>query len=444
MTTVAIETLGCKLNQAESEALARELLAAGFQMVSPGDGADVYVVNTCTVTHVADRKARHLLRLARRRNPRSLIVAAGCYAERAPAEMERMEGVDLVVGADKTSVVGHLTSRTLGLAGVPLSLAIPLQGGEDRTPDCFVPMESGLAMAQEEGFRPSRTVFRTRSQVKVQDGCDAFCAYCIVPHVRGRERSIPPDRVVGEVKSRIDEGYREVVLTGTRVGSYRHNGTVLQGLVERILSETGVARLRLSSLQPRELTPGLLALWSNPRLCRHFHLALQSGSGETLKRMAREYSLQEYREAVARIRASVPGVAITTDVIVGFPGETDGEFEESYRFCEEMDFAGIHTFPYSVRSGTAAAEMPGQVAELVKRERKEMMLRLARESARGFREMFIGERAEVLWEGEDEGLLTGLTDNYIRVLAPARSPMVNEILLVRLVSQGEGHLLGSA
>lgn len=423
MTTVAIETLGCKLNQAESEALARELLAAGFQVVSPGDGADVYIVNTCTVTHVADRKARHLLRLARRRNPRALIVAAGCYAERASDALKCLEGVDLVVGADKSSLVEML-----------------LNSGEGA--DCFVPMESGLAMTQEERLRPSRTVFRTRSQVKVQDGCDAFCTYCIVPHVRGRERSIPPDRVVREVKSRVDEGYREVVLTGTRVGSYRHNGAVLQGLVERILSETGVARLRLSSLQPRDLTPGLLALWSNPRLCRHFHLALQSGSGETLKRMAREYSLQEYREAVARIRASVPGVAITTDVIVGFPGETDGEFEESYRFCEEMDFAGIHTFPYSVRSGTAAAEMPGQVAELFKRERKEMMLRLARESAGRFRERFIGKRQEVLWEGEDDGFLSGLTDNYIRVLAPARSPMVNEILLVRLAAQGEGWLMG--
>lgn len=426
MTTVAIETLGCKLNQAESEALARELLAAGFQMVSPGDGADVYVVNTCTVTHVADRKARHLLRLARRRNPRALIVATGCYAERAADELKRLEGVDLVVGSDKTSIVSRVSSCLASRAPVATDC-------EGRSPE---------AMTQGEGLRLSRTVFRTRSQVKVQDGCDAFCTYCIVPHVRGRERSIPPDRVVREVKNRVDEGYREVVLTGTRVGSYRHNGTVLQGLVERILSETGVARLRLSSLQPRELTPGLLALWSNPRLCRHFHLALQSGSAGTLRRMGREYSLDEYRDAVARIRASVPGVAISTDVIVGFPGETDGEFEESYRFCEETDFAGIHTFPYSVRSGTAAAEMSGQVMESVKAERKNRMLRLARESARGFREMFIGEWVEVLWEGEDDGFLSGLTDNYIRVLAPARSPMVNEILLVRLAAQGEGCLRG--
>jgi threonylcarbamoyladenosine tRNA methylthiotransferase MtaB len=434
MTTVALETLGCKLNQAESEALARELLAAGFQLVSPEDVADVHILNTCTVTHVADRKARHLLRLARRRNPRALLVVAGCYAERAPEELRHVE-VDMVVGKEG----GGLTlAERLGAARL----------GAKESTDCGV---DGLLRPDDiwarndlakEGLGPSKTPFRTRSIVKVQDGCDDFCAYCIVPRVRGREHSLPTDRVVGEVSKRVEDGYKEVVLTGTKIGSYRYMGVDLKGLLERLLAETGIARVRLSSLQPREMTPGLLALWESPRLCRHFHLSLQSGSAETLSRMGRGYSIDEYKGTLASIREAVPGAAITTDVIVGFPGETVGEFEESYGFCQEMAFANIHVFPYSSRSGTLAAAMPGRVTEPVKRERKERMLRLARESAGRFRERYLGQRAWVLWEGEEKGLCSGLTENYIRVLAPGPALAVNEVTQVRLVGQGEGYIRG--
>ncbi len=263
-----------------------------------------------------------------------------------------------------------------------------------------------------------------------------------MPYVRGRERSFPVDQVIQEVRERVDEGCKEVVLTGTRIGSYHHDGVDLKRLVERILAETGIARLRLSSLQPGEVTPGMLSLWADPRLCRHFHLSLQSGSAETIGRMRRGYSLEEYRGTLALIRESVPGVAITTDVIVGFPGETAEEFEEGYRFCQGMTFANIHVFPYSPRSGTEAAEMPGQGTEPVKRERTDRMLRLAREGAGHFRARFLGQRASVLWERGEGGLCSGLTDNYIRVLAPGGVSAVNEVRPVRIVGQGEGCLRG--
>lgn len=364
-------------------------------MTSPNQVADVYVINTCTVTHVADRKSRHFLRLARRLNPKAVVIAAGCYVERAPEEVRKL-GIDLLLGAGKTNIAETITTA--------------LKNGRSA---------SGQ-MAAATG------ILRTRSLVKVQDGCDDFCAYCIVPLIRGRERSLPVERVLSEVKDRVKSGYREVVLTGTKIGAYRDRGTDLKGLLELVLGDTTIDRIRLSSLQPGEITPALLSLWQNPRLCRHFHLSLQSGSDEVLKRMGRRYSPKEYRKTVAAIREAVPGVSITTDVIVGFPGESDREFDDSHRFCEEMDFARIHVFPYSPRSGTRAADMPSQVLESIKRERKRKMLALARQSAERFKENSRGD-SMVLWESKEEGLYSGLTDNYMRVYTRSDRLLVNQI-----------------
>jgi threonylcarbamoyladenosine tRNA methylthiotransferase MtaB len=289
----------------------------------------------------------------------------------------------------------------------------------------------------------SPQMHRTRSLVKVQEGCSKFCSYCVVPMVRGRVRSLPADEVVSEVRARVERGYREVVLTGTQIGSYR-NG--IEFLIQRILDETEVRRLRLSSLQPPDITNELLSLWQKyPRiLCRHIHLPLQSGSDVMLQRMGRQYSTEIYQQAVARIREAIPDVSITTDLIVGFPGETDKEFAESYQFCQRMAFANIHVFPYSKRSGTHAAQMPEQVDEQVKKQRSTQMLKLAKQDAYNFREKFMGRTMLVLWEHEsNDSTWEGLTDNYIRVVARSNESLQNSLIPALLGSEHNSYLRAS-
>ncbi len=400
--TVALESLGCKLNQAEIQLLARQLAGAGYRLVPPKDKADIYVLNTCTVTHVADRKSRHLLRLARRRNPSAQLVAIGCYAQRSPHELSSIEGVELVLdNREKWNLL-----KLLGDAGATLS------------PDSIV---------RREGER------RTRAFIKVQDGCRSFCAYCIVPLVRNYEKSEPAEKVVSLISELAEEGYQEVVLTGTEIGRYNYNDTGFTGLLEKVLAETGIPRLRLSSLQPPEISAELIRLWQDRRLCPHFHLSLQSGSDAVLERMKRRYTSAEYRSVVEMMRDIVPEAAVTTDVIVGFPGETDGEFQETLDFCRQMRFARIHVFPYSPRPGTAAATMPQQVSEKVKKQRSQQMLALAEENAKEFHQRFLGDTLEVLWEKKTGGVWSGLTGNYIRVYARAKGDLTNRLSPVKLV-----------
>ncbi|MDD5287850.1 MAG: tRNA (N(6)-L-threonylcarbamoyladenosine(37)-C(2))-methylthiotransferase MtaB [Dehalococcoidales bacterium] len=400
---VALETLGCKLNQAEAELLARQFVKAGYELVARPDEADVYILNTCTVTHTADAKSRHLLRLAHRRNPNEVIIVTGCYAERAAEELKSIEGITFVVGNSEKSNLLQILQQ------------IPQKGNSTKN-------STG-----------SPSPFRTRAFIKIQDGCRNFCAYCIVPFVRSSEVSVPPDVIIGEIKQRAAEGYQEVVLTGTRVGAYAFSGMDLKELLAHILTSTSIPRVRLSSLQPQEISPELIKLWRNSRLCPHFHLSLQSGSASVLKRMKRHYTLEDYRKTIDLIRAEVPAVAITTDVIVGFPGETEKEFEESLEFCRRMDFARIHVFPYSPRSGTSAAQMAGQIQERVKKERSQKMLALAEESARKFREHFSGELMDVLWEKQtDDGLWSGVTSNYLRVFTKSDKNLSNKLLSVEV------------
>ena len=331
-TKIAFDSLGCKLNQAETELLSRQLAEAGYKLVSTAAEADVYVLNTCTVTHIADRKSRHQLRLAHRQNPDARLVAIGCYAERAPEELAQIEGVALVLGNDQKAQLLERLQESGCLSSVPsFQTSCHYDGG------------------------------RTRSFIKIQDGCCNFCAYCIVPLVRGGEKSVPVDQVVAEVKQRVAAGTREVVLTGTEVGSYSCDGVNLKGLLERVLVETEVARLRLSSLQPQEVSPEFMRLWHDRRLCPHFHLSLQSGSDGVLRRMKRRYTTADYRRAVSLIRQVVPEAAITTDISPGFPGESEAEFKEGFDFCQQIEFARIQVFPYSLPRGPEAARMPEQV-----------------------------------------------------------------------------------
>ncbi|MCH7576844.1 MAG: MiaB/RimO family radical SAM methylthiotransferase [Chloroflexi bacterium] len=322
--TVSVLTLGCKLNQADAETIARRLVAGGVRVVGrPQKGADAFVINTCSVTHVADRKARHLTRLARRLSPDATIVLTGCYAETAPDDVAQITGADFVLGnAAKPEIPSLLLER--------------LQRRGDPAAGCPTPVRDGL---------------RTRAFVRIQEGCNELCAFCIVPRTRGRERSTAIDEVVQEVLAREQEGVLEVVLTGTQLGNYGRDLHWDQPgprrLLEALLERTSVPRIRLSSLQAQDITPELLGLWRDPRLCPHFHLPLQSGSDTVLRLMRRRYTAERFSRAVALIRELVPDVAITTDVIAGFPDETDADFEATYSLCEEIGFAAIHAFPYS-------------------------------------------------------------------------------------------------
>jgi threonylcarbamoyladenosine tRNA methylthiotransferase MtaB len=407
---VAIETLGCKLNQAESEDMARQLAGVGFIIVPAAGKADVFILNSCTVTQTADRKARHWLKMARKMNPSAFIIATGCYAERDPAALAGLGGVDLVLSNDEK----------------PRLLTILAELGHIKIGTNPAPIKGG----------------RTRSFIKIQDGCNNFCAYCIVPLVRGREKSHPPDNLIAEIKMRTAEGFREVVLTGTEVGRYSFGNLDLKGLLARILSETEVSRLRLSSLQPQEISPELVSLWQDKRLCPHFHLSLQSGSESVLRRMGRRYSASDYALAADYLRAAIPGAAVSTDVIAGFPGETEDEFKESCSFCAERHFSRLHVFQYSPREGTRAAAMPQQIPAPVKKQRSEALLALGHESLRDFNRGFISQTRAVLFEQTAGGLWTGLTENYIRVYCRNEADLTNRLLPVKLTEpRGEG-LLG--
>ncbi len=408
---VAFDTLGCKLNQAETEALTEKFRNSGYRIVTSDEKFDIYILNTCTVTHIADRKARHLLRMAHRRNPEAVLVAAGCYAEQAANDLLEIEGVKLAVGNDEKMKLPQIL-RESGLLDVKRNVVT----GDD--------------------FSVNQ---RTRSFIRIQDGCNNFCSYCIVPYVRGREKSLSPEQVVKEINEKVLHGYKEVVLTGTEIGSYKYDGLILEELIDIILKETVVERLRISSLQPQEVTPGLIALWNDKRLCPHFHLSLQSGSDSVLKRMRRLYTTSDYLDAVSLIRSAAGDAAITTDIIVGFPGESDDEFTESYDFCKKTGFARIHVFSYSKRRGTAANIMPNQVSPQVKKRRSDSMLGLAEESASKFHDSFIGKKLEVLWEQTDNGIWNGYSGNYIKVYAESDRDLTNvltSVLLTRLYGDG--------
>jgi len=433
--------MGCKLNLADSELLAKKFAGAGYQVLErQEDGIDVVVVNTCTVTHVADRKARHLLLSARKRNPYALIVATGCYPERAPDELAKIDGIDLILGnSSKDSLVDLVTARLHERDLAPIT----------------------------DPLLPSRMSFlpnQTRSFVKIQEGCNDFCSYCIIPKTRGHSRSFAVDEILAALKERETAGFPEVVLTGTQLGDYgiespgsrrrgpdvrdqASEGDPLADLLEVVVQRTKIPRIRLSSLQPQDITPRLLSLWEGPRLCPHFHLPLQSGADSVLQRMRRRYRTQEYISAVERIRAAVPDVSITTDVIVGFPGETQEEFNETYSLVESLGFADIHVFPYSVRAGTLAARLGNPVAEPVRKDRVRRLLALAEHSHLRHRQSVVGKERPVLWEERKalpvvsrEPVWSGLTDNYLRVFSQGQGELSGRMTRAKIACIYENEL----
>jgi threonylcarbamoyladenosine tRNA methylthiotransferase MtaB len=404
---VHFTNLGCKLNQAEIERLARDFTAAGHEVVASLAEADLHVVNSCTVTLAAARTSR---KAAGRGRGRLRTVLTGCWATERPDEAARLAGVDLVVPNVEKD---HLLAR--------VHEAFPQAVVADPVP-CS-PSPAG----------------HTRALVKIEDGCNMRCSFCIIPFTRGAQRSRPLAEVVEEVGARVEDGYREVVITGVQISAWRHEGDRLPDLVRAILAGTDVPRLRLTSIAPWDLDDPLLDLWDDRRLCRHLHLSLQSGSTATLCRMRRPYTAESYLALLARVRATIPGVAITTDVIVGFPGETEDDFAESLATVEAARFAKVHVFPYSARVGTEATAMPGQVAPETKKKRMDRMLAAAARAELGFHRAHLGTRATVLWERPREGMGYGLTDNYLRVLSAEGAGLWNrfsEVELVELVGEG--------
>lgn len=400
---VKIDYLGCKLNQAEVEALAIDFMRAGYQPVSSDGSADVCLLNSCTVTHVADRKSRQWIRRARRANPSALLVVTGCYAQRAYDEIKQIDqNVVIVDNQNKMGMVNWLLK------------------------------EGHLKESPPRALPDSGQVHKTRSLVRIQHGCTNRCAYCIVPLVRQECFSRAPSEILREIDDRVEAGYAEIVLTGTEIGSYNGGGMQLKELVLKILQNTQVKRLRLSSLQPHHIEDGFLDLWVEEKLCPHFHVSLQSGSDAVLKRMNRKYNRDSYKDIAQRIQQKVADAAITTDVIVGFPGETQADFEETVDLCENIGFARIHVFPYSPRPMTQALEMKPVVSEKDKKQRERQMLGIAEKASRDFRQRFEGRVMPVLWESCSGGLFSGLTPNYIRVYSAAQTLGINEISRVKI------------
>ena len=449
-TTFAVATLGCKVNQADSEAISEQMNAAGFVQRDFSEMADVYIVNTCTVTHLGDRSSRQMISQARRRHPDALLVVTGCYAEINPQAVAALPGVNLVIGnSGKESLVDAINeqrktspittthpvktisySKTneqnrilpilhANIQHIGSDSSLPLVG-VDKEPQ---PDNPSLISLVTDGTTPSsatnsRLYSRTRVQMKVQDGCNNRCTYCIVPYVRGGSRSRRIESVVEHVQRKVRAGFQEIVLTGIHLGDYHPDGDEerdLGDLIAALLHVTDIRRIRVSSLEPEDFRLEWLELWKNPRMCRHLHLPMQSGSDHILRRMARRYNSERYRTIVMTAKRLVPGIAISTDIITGFPGESDSDFEQTYQLAVDMQFAKAHIFRFSPRQGTAAARMQGQIKDEIKKVRSERLLTLNDQDVRRFRQQFLGEKVEVLLESYKHGRWEGLTDNYLRV-----------------------------
>jgi threonylcarbamoyladenosine tRNA methylthiotransferase MtaB len=419
---VYLDTVGCRLNQSEIETYARQFRAVGHQLVATMGEADLMVLNTCTVTAAAASDSRQKIRQAHKAGTHQIIVT-GCMSTLQPEEAAAMPGVTRVVpNEDKETLVSELLHLD--------------------------PNEFDLEPIARQPVPGSRT--KTRAFIKVQDGCDNKCTFCITTLARGEGRSRTVEEVIADIQAAHNGGVHEVVLTGVHLGSWGYDFKTplhLHHLIERILETTAVPRLRISSLEPWDLNADFFDLWQDPRLCRHLHLPLQSGSADVLRRMARKTTPQDYAALLEVARASIPGVAITTDLIVGFPGETQEEFGETCAFVEEMQFAGAHVFTYSAREGTAAALMPDQVHNYTRKERSAVLREMTAASAQAYRSTFLGQQVEVLWEiiePAEDGTwdLTGLTDNYLRVQAAGKHPVWNQITLTQLKAVDGNRLWG--
>ncbi|MCI8981079.1 MAG: tRNA (N(6)-L-threonylcarbamoyladenosine(37)-C(2))-methylthiotransferase MtaB [Hungatella sp.] len=412
MRKAALRNLGCKVNYYETEAMAQLLEKAGYEIVAFEDRADVYVINTCSVTNIADRKSRQMLHRAKKRNPQAVVVAAGCYVQAAGEELEKDPAVDIIVGNNKKMDLPRILEKFF--AGRELERAEYL-------------IDIGKTR-QYEGLNIDKVAGHTRAFIKIQDGCDQFCSYCIIPYTRGRIRSRKPGEIIKEVENLGSQGYQEMVLTGIHLSSYgaefeEGKQNALVDLLVRLDKIPGIKRLRLGSLEPRIVTEDFARTLAGLKtICPHFHLSLQSGSDSVLRRMNRRYTTAQYREVCRILRTWFDNPAITTDVITGFPGETEEEFRETADFLREIRFYETHIFKYSRREGTRAARMEGQIPESVKASRSDELLAMGAAMSLEYRKTFLGQEKEVLMEEKavisHREYLTGYTKEYVRAAIP--------------------------
>lgn len=420
---VALHNLGCKVNAYETEAMQQMLEAAGYEIVPFEPGADIYVINTCSVTNIADRKSRQMLHKAKKMNPDAIVVAAGCYVQADTKKAEADASIDIIIGNNKKQEL--------------IPILESYRTGHQKTTECV-----DINHTKEyENLEIDRTEEHTRAYLKVQDGCNQFCTYCIIPYARGRIRSKKTEDVINEVKRLAASGCQEVVLTGIHLSSYGkerpEDQENLLTLIQAVHQVDGIERIRLGSLEPGIITEEFAAAISSlPKVCPHFHLSLQSGCTTTLKRMNRRYTAEEYREKCEILRKYYPAPALTTDVITGFPGETEEEFEESRSFVDSIHFYETHIFPYSKREGTKAAGMSDQLTEQVKKERSRILIALGKEHQREYMEQFLGQEKEVLFEEqqtvEGQEYWTGHTMEYLKIAVISEENLENKRVVVQL------------
>lgn len=427
MKKVAFYTLGCKVNQYETEAMEEMFEKRGYKIVNSDEKADIYVINTCTVTNLGDRKSRQFIRRAKKLNQDSIIVAVGCYSQVAPEEVEKIDEVDIIIGTTDRHKIVDLCEE-FELNNKKINIVKDLKGHKDFEELNIVDVKS-----------------KTRAYIKIQDGCNQFCSYCIIPYARGPIRSRELKDIIEETERLAKTGFKEVVLTGIHVASYGKDlkDIGLLTVIEEVSKIEGIERIRLSSMEPTFIDRKFMekAVEVN-KLCHHFHLSLQSGSDTVLKRMNRKYSTSEYREIVELIREYMPDAGITTDIIVGFPGETDEEFEETYNFVKEIGFSRIHVFKYSPRKGTPASKMKGQIHGSIKSMRSERLIHLGESLMRDFNRRHIGKKVDVLFEEEKDGFMEGYTTNYIRVKVNAKEDLKGKILPVKINGLEDDFLIG--
>ena len=422
-STVSFATLGCKTNQFESASMQESMQSSGYQVVPFDEGADLVIVNTCTVTNATDAQSRNLIRRARKLNGACRVVVTGCYAQVDPEALQELPGVSLVIGnEEKQRLLDYLT--------------------EDQETTAVV--VSDIRQVEKVCLPPLTTFSgRSRAFVQIQNGCDAFCSYCIIPYARGASRSATPDEILQQIDGLVAAGFQEIVLTGIHIGGYGADLDTpmsLNDLVRRIEFETGIRRLRLGSIEPTELTEELLeTVASSQVICQHLHIPLQAGNDRVLQRMKRTYNTEFFGQLLERVRDSIPDAAICLDVITGFPGETEEEFESAYNFISRLPLTDLHVFPYSKRPGTPAAGYSDQVPGDVSKARAERLRHLAAEKHRSFAEGFIGEELEIVVEsGEKEGLLKGVSRNYLDIRFSGEAALSGQCVRVRSVCwQGE-------
>ena len=405
MKTVAFITLGCKVNQYETNAMSQKLIEEGYKIVEHTQKADIYIINTCTVTNMSDRKSRQMIRRAKEINPEAIIIAVGCYVQVAKKEIEKIKEIDLALGnEEKVDIVKYCNE-------------IIQKNKKEEIADV-------MQSRKFAEFGETSYTEKTRAVIKVQDVCYRFCSYCIIPYARGRVRSREPEHIIKEIKQIANEGIKEVVITGIHIASYGKDfkkDYKLIDLLEEINKIDGIERIRLGSIEPLLITEEFVQrLVKLEKICEQFHLSLQSGCDETLKRMNRRYTTQQFEEIVKRLRKAYDNVNLTTDIIVGFPGETEEEFAKTYKFLEKIKFYKMHIFKYSPRKGTRAEQMPQQIEPQLKEERSKKLIELSDKNEKEYNSEYVGKRVEVLWEEQKNEIYKGHTKNYVLVEMKAK------------------------